>query len=149
MGHRCTQIRAAKMFRSLLILLLISCAVRADEPREYDPTPDFIAYNPDYRALKRKYRQQLHELQADLIAQQKAGRKTPCSRQVMLEAKWYVYYTAHFDKTAERLEVLRAMLKEPKDPHDGSQVEADGSYGCCSTLWFKKLDATTDKMMDL
>src|SRR5678815_4787596 len=84
-----------------------------------------------------------------MISQQKSGRKTRCTRQVFLEAKWFLYYTADFDKTAARIGQLREMLKQPKDRHDGSQVETDGSFGCCSTLWFKKLDVTTDKLITM
>jgi hypothetical protein len=143
MGHRCTQIVQ-------MVLLLHCCAAGAEvAPQSYDPTADFIAYKPQYKQLKRKYREELHSLQAEMIAQQQTGRKTHCTRQVFLEAKWYLYYTAHFDKTAERIDALRAMLKQPKDPHDGSQLESDGSFGCCSTLWFKKLDVTTDKLITM
>lgn len=143
MGRRFT-----KMMQ--VVLLVQCCAVGAEiAPASYDPTLDFIAYNPEYRQLKRQHRGQLNALQAEMISEQKRGRKTHCARQVFLEAKWYLHYTAHFDKTAERIETLRTMLKQPKDPHDGWQLESDGSFGCCSTLWFKKLDVTTDKLITM
>ena len=54
-----------------------------------------------------------------------------------------------FQEAKERLEHLRQMLKAEKDPHDGSQVLADGSYGCCTKEWFLKVDNTTDELIAL
>lgn len=134
-----------------VVALLVSSCLPANgaPPRDYgyDPRPDFIAFNPHYRELKQTYQQELDALQKEMIRQQRAGRKTPCTRQVFLEAKWRLYNTADFTTTARRMDDLRKMLAAPKDPHDGGQVPEDGSFGCCSEVWFHKLDATTDKLI--
>ncbi len=115
----------------------------------YDPRADFEVYLPDYRAQKRKYHEEWDTLKLELVAQERQGRSTNCSRQVLAESKWLVLQTARFNEAKERLEYLRQMLKTGKDPHDGSQVPADGSYGCCTKEWFLKLDNTTDELIAL
>ena len=120
-------------------------------PRDfgYDPRADFIAFNPQYRELKRKYANQWDELKEILVAEERRGRATPCARQAQAEAKYYLYCTADFDRAAEELARLRTILSAPKDPHNGEQVAEDGSFGCCTKLWFLKLDHTTDELITL
>lgn len=84
-----------------------------------------------------------------MIAQQRKGRKTPCTRQVFMEARWLVQDTAEWPRIDRVPDDFEARLKAPKDPHAGPQVEADGSFGCCSSEWFLKLDATTDELVTL
>jgi hypothetical protein len=115
----------------------------------YDTGPDFVEYEPGYRELRRKYSAELEELQLELARQMRAGRATPCSRQIFLEARWLTYYSAHFDRIRRRLEDLREMLSQPADPEDArEQVAADGSYDHCSDDWFLKLDATVEELED-
>jgi hypothetical protein len=115
----------------------------------YDTGPDFIEYDPGYRELRRKYSAELGELQLELARQTRAGRATPCSRQIFLEARWLTYYSAHFDRIRRRLDDLRAMLSQPADPEDArEQFAADGSYDHCSDDWFLKLDATVEELED-
>ena len=113
----------------------------------YDPTPDFIAFDPDYRAKHAKYAQELRELQLELARQAANGRATPCSRQIFLEARWLVYYSAHWDHIERRLRDLREMLAKPADPSDArEQVESDGSFDHFSEAWFLKLDSTIEEI---
>jgi hypothetical protein len=84
-----------------------------------------------------------------MIAQQRKGRKTHCTRQVFMEARWLVYDTADWPRINRVLDDFEARLKASKDPHDRGQVVADGSFGCCSNEWFLKLDATTDELVTL
>jgi hypothetical protein len=115
----------------------------------YDTGPDFIEYEPGYRELRRTYSAELGELQLELAQQTRAGRATPCSRQIFLEARWLTYYSARFDRIRQRLDDLRAMLSQPADPEDArEQVAADGSYDHCSDDWFLKLDATVEELED-
>jgi hypothetical protein len=46
----------------------------------YDPTPDFLKFDPDYRQKHARYADQLRELQLELARQTSNGRATPCSR---------------------------------------------------------------------
>ena len=137
----------------IAFLLILSAADpppwAADPSFGYDPRPDFRAYDPQYRDKKNAASERLRKLQAEMIAQQRKGRKTPCTRQVFMEARWLVYDTADWPRIGRILDDFEARLKAPKDPHDGSQVAADGSFGCCSGEWFLKLDATTDELVTL
>src|SRR5688500_9546837 len=168
MSHRNWQGTSAAAPRSLLpalaILVTTACTewTSAQPPRGvvasaataraefgYDPRADFIAFNPQYRELKRKYAREWDELKEELVAEERRGRATPCARQAQAEAKYYLYCTADFTRAAEELTRLRTILAAPQDPHSGEQVAEDGSYGCCTKLWFLKLDHTTDELITL
>jgi len=113
----------------------------------YDPTPDFIAFDSHYPEKHAKYARELRELQLELARQNAKGRATPCSRQIFLEARWLVYYSAHWDKIERRLRDLREMLSQPADPPDSrEQIESDGSFDHCSEAWFLKLDSTIEEI---
>jgi hypothetical protein len=115
----------------------------------YDPTPDFVRFDPEYRQKHARYAQQLRELQLELARQTSNGRATPCSRQIFLEARWLVYYSAHWDQIERRLADLREMLSRASDPPNArDQMEADGSYDHCSQAWFLKLDSTIEEVED-
>jgi len=115
----------------------------------YDSTPDFIAFDPQYRPKHARYSDDLRELQLQLASQTANGRATPCSRQIFLEARWLVFYSAHWDRIERRLHDLREMLARPSDPPDArEQIESDGSFDHCSEAWFLKLDSTIEEVED-
>lgn len=115
----------------------------------YDPAGDYTAFDPQYSEKHRQYARELRELQLELARQAGKGRATPCSRQIFLEARWLVYYSAQWDHIERRLRELREMLSRPADPADArEQVEADGSYDHCSEAWFLKLDSTVEEIED-
>src|SRR5689334_19861095 len=51
----------------------------------YDPTADFLLYDPQYRERHARYATELRALQLELARQSANGRATPCSRQIFLE----------------------------------------------------------------
>lgn len=113
----------------------------------YDPTPEFMAFDPHYREKHAKYARELRDLQLELARQSAKGRATPCSRQLFLEARWLVYYSAQWDRIDRRLHDLREMLSRPADPPDSrEQIELDGSFDHCSETWFLKLDSTIEEI---
>src|SRR5947209_8079754 len=69
-----------------------------EAPVGHDTAPDFEAHAPGYRAKRRGYREELDRLRDEMAAQQRRGRKVPCTRQVLLEAHWLVGYTADFGR---------------------------------------------------
>jgi hypothetical protein len=152
-----------KSWAGLLMLLLAAAAMAGEtnspgtypsvsrgESRSvfgYDPTADFIAYDPQYREKHNHYVGELEVLQKELARQDANGRATPCSRQIFLEARWLTLYSAHWDQIDRRLRDLREMLQRPADPTDSrEQVEADGSFDHCSDAWFLKLDSTIEEV---
>jgi hypothetical protein len=115
----------------------------------YDSTPDFIRFDPEFRQKHARYADELRNLQLELARQTSKGRATPCSRQIFLEARWLVFYSAHWDRIEQRLRDLREMLNGPADPSDSrTQIESDGSYDHCSQAWFLKLDSTIEEVED-
>jgi hypothetical protein len=130
----------------------IIAAAHGEEPApsySYDPRPDFIAFNPQYRDQKRINDDEYDELKELLVEQQRQGRRAHCARQVLQEAKWWLHQTAHQDRARAKLAELRAMLDAGVDRHEHGQVEADGSYACCTDEWFLKLDHTIDELITL
>lgn len=135
----------------LVTTLALTCTpASAQEERPayaYDPTPDFIAFNPDYKQLKRKYRNEYELLKKRANDAEEKGRDTNCTKQVLDEVKWLLNYTADFPHLEKRLAHLRAMLDAPKDPHEKGRTKEDGSFGCCSEEWFFKLIKTDDEVL--
>jgi hypothetical protein len=113
----------------------------------YDPTPDFIKFDADYLQKHARYAAQLSELQLELARQTSKGRPTPCSRQIFLEARWLVFYSAHWEEIEGRLADLREMMSRPSDPPKArEQIEVDGSHDHCRHAWFLKLDSTIEEV---
>lgn len=145
----------------VLAILALAAGVRAGgppasapevrTPRDYgyDPRPDLEAREPRYRERKRALQAEWDRLKADLIGQQRRGRPTHCSRQVLAEAKWLIFSTTDFDRAERRLRDLRARLDAAAEPHDGRQLAEDGSFGCCTEEWFLKLDNTVEELITL
>lgn len=133
--------------QKMTFLVLLGAILGAAAPVGYDPAADFEAHIPGYRAKRQAYREELDRLRDEMAAQQRRGRKVPCTRQVLLETHWLVGYTADFNRIERKLADLRARLAAAADPHDGGQVEADGSFGCCTEEWFLKLDETVEHLI--
>lgn len=143
-----------RLFLTTLSLFLsaapISAQPAAPEQQQqfaYDPTPDFIAFNPQYKQLKRKYRDDYEVLKKRANDAEAKGRDTNCTKQLLDEVKWLLHYTADFPRLEKRLTDLRTMLDAPKDPHEKGQSKEDGSFGCCSEQWFFKLIKTDDEVL--
>ncbi len=133
-----------------------SCATLAQGPPPkdlysfgYDTRKDFVAFDPNYPAAHHALSTELDGLQADMIRQQRAGRKTYCSRQVFLESHWLVYSTCRYAQARERLNELRQMLAAKSDPHGREQAESDGSFASCCQAWWLRIDLSCDELIVL
>ncbi|HEX5243039.1 MAG TPA: hypothetical protein VFW23_07205 [Tepidisphaeraceae bacterium] len=115
----------------------------------YNPRSDFLAFDPHYREGHDRFSKELDALQADMIRQQRAGRKTFCSRQVFLECRWLVYYTDDQPRTRQRLDDLRKILALKSDPHDREQDKTDGSFAPCCNAWWLRMDMTCDELITM
>lgn len=114
----------------------------------YDPSPDFLAFKSDYRTRIGRYKDEIELLRQEMFRQAGAGRKTPCSREIFVEAQWLIHYTADFARIENRLQALRDMLKRPADPVDSKeQSPVDGSFSPCNQVWFYKLGAACDRLV--
>jgi hypothetical protein len=146
----------------IFILVLIAAApmfsIAADAPATsrsdlyrfgYDARPDFAAHAPDYREAHDRFSKELDALQAEMIRQQRAGRKTFCTRQIFLECRWLVYYTDDRPRIGRRLDDLRHVLSLVRDPHEFEQDAADGSFAPCCDAWWLRLDMTCDELITM
>ncbi len=115
----------------------------------YDARKDFIAFDSKYPTVHDALSTELDALQADMIRQQRAGRKTYCSREVFLECRWLVYYTCRYSQARKRLNDLRQMLAATSDPHGREQSESDGSFASCCNAWWLRMDLSCDELIVL
>ena len=115
----------------------------------YNPRPDFLAFDPHYREVHDRFSKELDALQADMIRQQRAGRKTFCTRQIFLECRWLVYYTDDQPRTRQRLDELCKVLALKSDPHDREQDPSDGSFAPCCNAWWLRMDMTCDELITM
>ena len=114
----------------------------------YNTSADFRAFDPQYRTKINKYKDEIEALRQEMFRQASAGRKTPCCRQIFVEAQWLILYTAQYDKIEQRLTDLRTMLAQPSDPADSKeQSPIDGSFTPCAQEWFYKLDSCCDRLV--
>jgi hypothetical protein len=99
---------------------------------------------------KAYYWAELHQLDEQVLALERAGQKTRCARQILDEADWLLDSTHDLERIAERLTALRSALRNPSALNAADeQSEADGSWGRCYTEWFFKLDASFGEISEL
>jgi hypothetical protein len=89
------------------------------------------------------YEFQFRQLNRQVNALEKAGQTTQCARQMLDEIYWLMDSTRDVGRIADRLDALRAALRDPSSLNAADeQSETDGSWGRCYTEWFFKLDAS-------
>lgn len=114
----------------------------------YDTSADFRAFDPQYRQKINVYKDELETLRQEMFQQAGKGRKTPCCRQIFVEAHWLIQYTAQYSRIEQRLKDLRTMLAQASDPEDAkAQSPTDGSFTPCAQEWFYKLDTACDRLV--
>src|ERR1039457_4994980 len=97
-----------------------------------------------------RYWVQLRQLNKQVLALEEAGQNTRCGRQILTEADWLLDSTRDLKRVAERMDALRAILKNPSALNaPDEQSETDGSWGRCYSEWFFKLDASFDEISAL
>jgi hypothetical protein len=135
----------------VLLSAIISGRVIAADPFQfgYDARPDFVKFDPAYHDHHDRFSKELDALQADMINQQRKGRKTFCTRQLFLECRWLVYRTADTARTERRLNDFRNMLALKADPMEMSQSSLDGSFGVCADPWWLRMDMSCDELITL
>jgi len=109
----------------------------------------YIPKFPQKRAMNGRFRDRLVALQEKALAKNRAGQDTPCTSQLLKEARWLMNYT-------QRIDDMEAMLAELKDSlavEDQSftlrQAPTDGSWGVCHKEWFFRLHTSVDPIKEL
>ena len=152
--------RGRRVFGPLLAAFCLWCAgaavsavSAADFPTPTDRTDmhaliarDFARYDPNYEKNKAARRQMLADMARRLFAFEAQGRNMACARQIFVEAKWLVGYTADWRRVDRRLKDLAKSLLQPDQAFAAAQSRTDGSWGACYEAWFMKVEATVDAL---
>jgi hypothetical protein len=85
----------------------------------------------------------LRAVEARLDRDELSGLDTASLRLVLRELHWRLEYTADIAAAAAALARLRRLALPPA-PTAGPVLDAEGSYGAASDVWFLKLDASVD-----
>ena len=149
------------MLRLLLAGLLLcgawTATVRAAEPGIANPAwPDgidiyrliareFVKYDPEYMSHRTAMEARIGALQSELMALEGGGPSLPCSRQILIEARWALTNTAAWDKVEKIIERLADSLKLADQSFAYAQLDT-GTWGACYEQWFHRIDATVDAM---
>lgn len=109
----------------------------------------FIEYDPDYLANIAIREQRLDALAERLFARTAGGFDTRCSRQIFLEAKWLVGYTAWWSRIDARLDDLEASFDQVDQSFAAEPSPEDGFYGRCAETMFIRIEDTLVNYFDL
>ncbi len=104
----------------------------------------FTARDPQYATRRAELKKRLGPLAARLEQLQGSGHPMNCADQIRLEVQWLLNYRADWDRAARRLDDLETSLADTEQPA-ATQGE-DGSWGGCSTEWYRKLEPTVDAL---
>jgi hypothetical protein len=115
-------------------------------PSRSIPQTVIAGHFPEIAGLRRAIETEIRETEAKLDREEARAVDTSCSRQILRELRWRLEYTANAAAIRASLDRLRASAA-PLFPRAASVPDADGSYGPCTSVWFLKLDASTDHML--
>ena len=105
----------------------------------------FARYDPDYAVEHARREARLDALGAELFERSLAGHDTRCSRQIFVEAKWLVGYTAWWPRIDARLDELANSFTIDDQSFAAAPYYKDGFYGRCAREAFVRLEATIEE----
>jgi hypothetical protein len=109
----------------------------------------FARFDPDHEAERAARRARFDALGQDLFVREIAGEDLACSRQIFVEAKWLIGYTAWWARIDRRLADLEASLSEPDQAFAREPLPADGLYGVCAEERFVRIETTLEAYFQL
>ena len=101
---------------------------------------------PAVGELCRRVLPEIREREAQLDADEAQGRDTSALRQAIGELKWRLQYTGEAATAALTLDRLRERAVSAALP--GRARDEHGSFGIGTTVWFLKLAASVDALLD-
>ncbi len=110
---------------------------------------DFARYDPGYAVHRAALEKRIAALQARLIGIEGDGPSLPCSRQILVEARWALTSTADWAGVARIADRLDRSLDVTDQSFAYLQSAEDGMWGACYERWFHRVDATVDTMNTL
>jgi hypothetical protein len=72
------------------------------------------------------------------------GEDLSCSRQLFVEAKWLLGYTAWWDRLDQTLDALEASFELPDQAFASEALPIDGLFGLCNRKYFIRIEATLE-----
>jgi len=102
-------------------------------------------YDPAYPEEHPRREARLDRLGAELFERTLAGADTRCSRQIFVEAKWLVGYTAWWPRINARLDELENSFAIADQSFAAEPYYKDGFYGRCAQEAFIRLEATIEQ----
>jgi hypothetical protein len=109
----------------------------------------FLEYDPDYLEQIAERERRLDALGERLFALAEAGRDTECSRQIFIEAKWLVGYTAWWPRIDRRFEELEATFALEDQSFAEEPALKDGFYAICADERFIRIEDTLVHYFDM
>jgi hypothetical protein len=111
------------------------------------PQSAIAARFPQIAELRRRMQDEIRGIAAQCDREEARGSDTSCSRQILRELRWRLEYTTDagaIHKTLDRLRATAALSA----PRTVRVPDADDSYGPATDVWFLKLEASVDDMLD-
>lgn len=102
-------------------------------------------YDPNYPQEHPRREARLDRLGTELFERTLAGIDTRCSRQIFVEAKWLVGYTAWWPRIDARLDELANSFDIADQSFAAEPYYRDGFYGRCALADFIRLEATIEQ----
>lgn len=109
----------------------------------------FGRFDPAHEVRRAARRARLDALGKALFEREVAGENLACSRQMFVEAKWLVGYTAWWHRVDLMLDALEESLDEPDQAFADEPSPEDGLYGVCATEDFVRVEATLEAYFEL
>jgi hypothetical protein len=97
-----------------------------------------------YPQKRDSYETRYAELEDQIVKREKQ-RSMACSRQKLDEAKWLLHYSDDWKRLETQLADTAASLDMPNQEH-ASEQGADGSWGACMNVPYRKLEPTVDAL---
>ncbi len=107
----------------------------------------FVEYDPEFKAKHAEREARFDELGVELFERTIAGHDTHCSRQIFVEAKWLVGYTAWWPRIDARLDELEGSFEIEDQSFAAEPDYRDGFYGRCAYADFIRLEATVEEYL--
>ena len=109
----------------------------------------FLEYDPEYLEEFAARKRRFNALGERLFARAASGQDTRCSRQIFLEAKWLLGYTAWWSRLDARLDDLEASFAVADQSFAAEPSPEDGFYGRCATQMFIRIEDTLVNYFEL
>jgi hypothetical protein len=116
-------------------------------PLGWTPQTAIAARFPQIAGLRRRMQDEIRGIAAQCDREEARGTDTSCLRQTLRELRWRLEYTADAGAIHKTLDRLRATAARSA-PRTVRMPDANDSYGLATDVWFLKLEASVDDMLD-